>query len=230
MSEEEIEEIYGKRYFEGKRYSNYASYKDEKIIVMRKKYFPKILQDITLSKGMRVLDIGCAYGYFLKLCDEVGCETYGIDISKYAINHAKKETKAKLFLHDVNKGLPMFTNDFFDLVTMFDVIEHLTSPFLTLKELHRVLKPGGWLVITTPNLNSIERYLKKLFGKEKEWHGYYDKTHLYLFTPVSLNFLVERSGFKIVKTETPFHPLPEFIQKIVNKTSLGGQIWLVGKK
>jgi 2-polyprenyl-3-methyl-5-hydroxy-6-metoxy-1,4-benzoquinol methylase len=221
-------EIYNRHYFESKKISNYTSYKS--VMMMRKIYFPKILQDITFSKEMKVLDIGCAYGYFLKLCDEMECETYGIDISKYAIKQAKKETKAKLFVHDVNKGLPMFSNNFFDLVTMFDVIEHLISPFLTLKEIYRVLKPRGRLVITTPNLNSIDRLIKKFFGKEEEWHGYYDKTHLYLFTPSSLKFLVERSGFKIVKIETPFHLLPRFIQKIVNKTGLGGQIWLVGEK
>jgi 2-polyprenyl-3-methyl-5-hydroxy-6-metoxy-1,4-benzoquinol methylase len=223
-------EIYGKQYFEGKNLSNYTSYKDRGMMIMRKIYFPKILQDITFSKEMKVLDIGCAYGYFLKLCDEIGCETYGIDISKYAIKQAKKETKAKLFVHDVDKGLPMFSNDFFDLITMFDVIEHLTSPFLTLKEVYRILKPKGKLVITTPNINAIDRFIKKFFGKEEEWHGYHDKTHLYLFTPLSLKFLVERSGFKTVKIETPFHPLPRFIQKIVNKLGLGGQIWLVGEK
>ncbi|MCQ6254489.1 class I SAM-dependent methyltransferase [Methanocaldococcus sp.] len=219
---------FSKEYFEGGKQSNYRSYKNwEKVI--RGIYFSEVLKNVNV-RGARVLDIGCAYGYFLKCCDEIGCETYGIDISEYAINQAKKETNAKLFVHDVDKGLPMFEDDSFDLVTMFDVIEHLHSPYFVLKEIYRVLKVSGKIIITTPNLNAIDRFLKKVLRKEKTWHGFRDKTHLYLFTPSSLRFLVERVGFKVVKLETPFHPLLKPLQKIVNKTGLGGQIWLVGEK
>ena len=135
---------------------------------------------------------------------------------------ASKITKAKLFVCDVNNGLDMFNDDFFDLVVMFDVIEHLKSPFNVLKHVYRISKPEGKLIITTPNLNALDRFIKKLIGKEYEWYGFYDKTHLYLFTSPSLKFLVERARFKIVKLETPFHPLPKFLQIVANKTESGG--------
>lgn len=167
-----------------------------------------------------MLDIGCAYGYFLKLCDEVECETYGVDISENAIQQAQKETKAVLFIHDVNNGLSMFPKDFLNLITMFDVIEHLNSPFTILKEISRKLKVGGKLIITTPNANALERLLKKVLNREKNWHGFKDKTHQHLFTPLTLRFIVEKAGLKILKVETPFHPLPKILQKLLNKTEV----------
>jgi hypothetical protein len=60
-----------------------------------------------------------------------------------------------------------------------------------------------------------------------KWHGYRDVTHLYLFTPVSLRFLVERNGFNLVRVETSFHSLPKILRCIADKTGVGGQIWLV---
>ncbi|RLF01111.1 MAG: hypothetical protein DRJ59_06715 [Thermoprotei archaeon] len=117
---------------------------------------------------MRVLDIGCAYGYLLRLFDNAGCETYGIDISEYAIKQARRITRAKLYAWDVDRGLPMFQDNFFDLITILHVIEHLHSPYNVLKEVHRVLKPKGKLIIGTPNLNAIARLLLKLIRRENE--------------------------------------------------------------
>lgn len=208
-----------------KEYFTRMGHKTEEII--RGFYFPRAVLAQGLKKGNRILDIGCGYGVFLKVCDEYGLETYGIDIVEDAINKAKKVTKAKLYVHDVNKGLEMFEDEFFDMVTLFDVIEHLQCPYNVLREIHRVLKKKGKIVITTPNLNGILRYLKK-----DKWHGFHDKTHLYLFTPIALKFLVERAGFKIVKTEAVFHPLPlpDLIKRIIDKTGLGGEIWCIGIK
>lgn len=209
-------------YFE-KIGSSYMTYKDMKL--MAKVYFPRSILDENIPPHSRVLDVGCAFGYFLKLCDEYGLETYGLDISEYALEKAKTITKAKLYLHDVNDGLRIFQNEFFDLITMFDVIEHVENPYTFLIESRRVLKSGGKLIITTPNLNAITRFWKK-----DKWYGYIDDSHLYLFTPTSLRSLVERAGFKTMKLETPFHCLPNFIPKILNKIGLGGQIWLVCQK
>lgn len=197
-------------------------YTTEHMKLMEKVYFPRSILDENIPPNSRVLDVGCAFGYFLKSCDEYGLETYGLDISEYAVEKAKAITKAKLYLHDVNDGLRIFQDDFFDLITVFDVIEHVENPYIFLVESRRVLKSGGKLIITTPNLNAIARFWKK-----DKWHGYIDDSHLYLFTPTSLRFLVESAGFKAMKLETPFHYLPKFIQKILNKIGLGGQIWLV---
>jgi len=190
--------------------------------------WPLILSHVPIIPGMRVLDIGCAYGYLLKKFDEVGCETYGVDISKHAIEMARKETRATLYVHDVDKGLPMFSDEYFDLVTMIHVIEHLDSPYNVLREIRRVLKLRGRLVVLTPNLNSLARYLLKILRREYKWYGFTDITHKYLFTLASLKLLVERAGFRVITATAPFMPLKRL--SIVSRLGLGGSIFLLAEK
>ncbi|MBD3155747.1 MAG: methyltransferase domain-containing protein [Candidatus Aenigmarchaeota archaeon] len=177
------------------------------------------------KKKQKILDIGCAGGLFLKKCDDIGLKTYGLDISKYMIEQSKKITKANLFVHDLNKKLEIFDKNYFDFITMFDVIEHLHSPYYTLNMLHPLLKLGGKIIITTPNLSSIG---KKIF--RERWGGFLDKTHIYLFNPDSICFLLKKSGYKVLKVETPFHFIPIVFQKFANKSGRGGQIWVVASK
>ena len=224
---------FGKDYFKGKG----SGYKKGYEIIWYQMFefvFPLIRRHVKVCRGMRVLDIGCAYGYLLRLFDDVGCETYGIDISEHAIEQARKITKAKLYVWDVENGLPMFQDNFFDLITMLHVIEHLHSPYNVLKEMYRILKSRGKLIVGTPNLNAIARLLLKLIGREREWYGFRDETHIYLFTPLSLRFLIERCGFKVLAVEAPLMPLrkaPRIINKIIiNKFNLGGTVFVIAEK
>ncbi len=201
----------------------YPTYKDTKL--MKTVYFPKCVIGEGISRNSRVLDIGCGFGYFLRLCDDYELKTYGLDISEYAVEKAKAITKAKLYLYDANKGLKIFQNGFFDLVTAFDVIEHLRNPSHFLREVFRVINVGGKLILTTPNLNAITRIWEK-----SKWYGYTDYTHIRLFDPASLRFLVRDAGMRLIREETPFHTFPKVIQKITNRFGIGGQIWLVCQK
>jgi len=220
--------IYDEGYFGGKG-SNYSRYED-KAKTIEAEYLPRILRSVTLDKNTTVLDVGCAYGYFLKLCDRYNCATYGIDISEHAIEKARKETKAELKIQDVEQGLHFFGDSFFDLITAFDLIEHLRDPSKAIVEFRRILKHRGKIALTTPNLHSIERYLMRITWKEHLWHGFHDKTHILLFTPTSLRAMIESNGFSIIELETPFNPFPAAMQKVLNKTGLGGQIWILAQK
>ncbi|MBU0534996.1 class I SAM-dependent methyltransferase [Patescibacteria group bacterium] len=193
--------------------------------LINKIYFPEAIIKEGIAKGSSVLDIGCATGSFLKCCDDFGLKTWGIDISEEYLDEAKKVTKAQLTKHDCDKGLGIFANDTFSFISAFDVIEHLESPVGFLRECRRILKPNGKLLLTTPNLNSLGRFLSG-----KSWHGYGDKTHKYLFTSKSLEFILEVAGFKVVKATAPFHPLPKVVQLFVNNLGLGGQLWMVSQK
>jgi 2-polyprenyl-3-methyl-5-hydroxy-6-metoxy-1,4-benzoquinol methylase len=184
-----------------------------------------------INGKVRILDEGCGFGYFLKLCDKTGWETYGIDISSYAINKAKENTKAQLYLHDIQDfGESVFKDDYFDLITMFDVIEHLAYPFNALIKTHKILKKHGKLVITTPNLNAIHRMFLRILAKQKFWYGFLDVTHTHLFTPFSLKTLVKAEGFKVLELKTPFQLSHFTLNRVLEKTGLGGQIWLLAEK
>lgn len=186
--------------------------------------FPNSILREKVKKGSKLLDVGCATGKYLRMCDQYGLKTYGIDFSKKLLKKAKKITKAKLLLGSA-EDLSAYKANSFNTITGFDVIEHLSSPYTFAQQAYNILKPGGKIILTTPNLNSLGRLVMG-----KKWHGYSDTTHRYLFTPESLAYTLESVGFKITKLESPFHPLPKIIQAFVNKIGLGGQIWLVAKK
>jgi len=220
-----MSETFNKDYFDGKN-SIYTSSYDYKINNIKYLYYKKItpITNKKLKKQSKVLDVGCAFGNLLELLDKENFKTFGIDISEYAVDKAKKNTKANILIGDINKGLS-YKDDFFDAVFAFDIIEHLISPFLFLQEINRILKKGGLLFLYTPNIDSIfEKILKK------KWFGYIDKSHLLLFNRKSLKYLLDKTNFSIIKNETISFILPSTLRSIFKKTDLGGSIWMVAIK
>jgi len=167
------------RYF--KKYASGAGYEKQKDNLT----FDKRLRELASLeyKTGKLLDLGCAFGFFLAKAEKIGFETYGIDISKLAIKKATKNCKAKLYQLDISKEKLPFTANFFDVVTMFDTLEHLENYTFALKEIIRVLKKGGVLYIQSPS--------------GKRWAV--DPTHLNYFTDKILKLILERSGFEILK-------------------------------
>lgn len=186
-----------------------------------KRYFNLLMKETALEnpRNKKLLDVGCGYGYFLKMASSFGFKTYGIDISQYAIRRARKMVKADFLLGDVQNDL-LFMDGVFDVVTMFDVIEHLQKPYAALREIHRVLKPRGVFIITTPNLDSLSRRI--MGGK---WIGFCDETHLIFFTVRELKYILNKAGFEVRKAETIFTPLPQILSTILRGFNLGGKIW-----
>lgn len=147
--------------------------------------FDKRLKELAFlgyEKG-RLLDLGCAFGFFLAKAEKAGFQTFGVDISKFAINKAKKNCAAKLYQLDISQNELPFATNFFDVITMFDTLEHLENYSFTLKEAHRVLKKGGVLHIHTP---IGERWMV-------------DLTHLNYFPTKILKLVLERFGFKVLR-------------------------------
>lgn len=177
-----------------------------------------------LGKNLKVLDIGCALGTLLSMLDKEGYETYGIDISNFAIREAQKYTRADLKIGNVNKCLP-YQGRFFDAVFALDIIEHLDSPIKFALEVKRILKKGGLFFVHTPNINSI---FEKIF--KKSWFGYKDNTHIYLFNKKSLKFLLEKAGLKVIINETISYPLPAPFRRFFENTDLGGSLWMIARK
>jgi SAM-dependent methyltransferase len=102
--------------------------------------------------GRDLLDVGCYSGFFLELARARGYRVKGLEPSRWAVEHARAELGLDVF-HGPAEAFE--TSDRFDLVTMWDVIEHLTDPVATLQKLHGLLRPGGVLAFTTHNLDSL---------------------------------------------------------------------------
>jgi len=209
--------------FDEDYFTHYSSTRTKEALNL---YFNRLMKETIFEKirNKKLLDIGCAYGYFLKIAGGFGFETYGIDISQHAVEQAKKKVNAKFFCRDVQDDLP-FADGYFEIITMFDVIEHLEKPYDALREIRRVLKSKGLFVITTPNVNSL---LRRNMGKK--WIGFGDETHIILYSIHGLKFLLRKAGFRVLKAETFFTPLPQVISKLLRPFNLGGKIWITSTR
>jgi len=177
----------------------------------------------------RLLDAGCGEGYFLEYAEKY-YKTYGIDASEYCIKEAKQRTNhTKLSVGSVTRL--DYDNEYFDVVTCFDVLEHLDTPNIAIQESYRVLKSGGVFVIRVPNTHSIGTKFKK-----DEWFGYRDKTHVSLLSNEEWFELLQKNNFRILDIfydglwDTPYlKGIPKIVQDVFIKYPSLTLFWL-GKK
>lgn len=141
-----------------------------------------------------VLDVGCATGQFLQAMAQYGWQTMGVELSEYAANYAR-ESGLEVVTGTLEEA--SFPDNRFDLVTLWDVFEHVLNPKETLAEIGRVLKPGGFVVIHTPNPTCPEA---RLFGSN--WIGWERPRHLHLYTPDVLRAYLQAGGFELVSIES----------------------------
>ena len=125
----------------------------------------KVLEILQKLKVERLLDIGCGDGNFTMLMAKTcgAKEVYGVDISEKGVEMARKNG-IKAFKVDVDEEKLPFDDNYFDVVTALEVIEHLFDPDHFLDEVYRVLKPKGIFVLSTPNLASIYNRVALLLG------------------------------------------------------------------
>ena len=173
----------------------------------------RIIEELELADGDKILDVGCGDGYYLHLLSNLGLKLSltGVDFDKNALASAKKNLRGKnikLVQADLMKNLP-FKTGFFDKIVMSEVAEHLPDDIKGLKEVRRVLKPQGILVLTVPNHNypffwdPINWVLEHLFGthiKKGFWAGIWNQ-HKRLYTPKEIKKVLEKAGFKIETVE-----------------------------
>ncbi len=151
-------------------------------------------QNLLCGKGKRALDVGCAYGYTSQLLTQLGYETIALDISAWGVRQAKKACNGTFLVCDAQASLP-FGSDAFDLVTCFDVIEHLACPESALKSMFNVC--GGVMVCTTPN-RRVEKSIRKITGD-------YDETHISVKTPQEwINCITQNLSSSFLRVEA-FH-------------------------
>ena len=152
---------------------------------------------INSDTAFRMLDVGCGPGYFLRCAENwfQGCEITGLDSNKSLLDYAARRLKmVKLVAHD-GQILPFIDGEF-NVVSSLQVIEHLEDPPSFFREANRVLKPGGLLIIATPNPNCITA---QTLGRN--WHGY-RSDHISLKTPDQWRKIMERAHFKILDDGT----------------------------
>ncbi len=171
-------------------YENYSE--DEpsikKTFLHRFNNFPAMLR----SKPGSVLDIGCATGLFLDLMRDKKWQTTGVDVSSYAADIARSKGHAIVNKELISAKLPA---ESFDLIVLWDVIEHFVDPCSVLIECRRLLKPSGFLMMTTPDAGA---WFAKITGRY--WLGFRCAgEHIYFFDRSTMTKLLQNAGFKAEK-------------------------------
>lgn len=181
-----------------RRYADYYSDQNTTIsAVTRKRQVEFLGMFEPYRTRNRILDVGCGCGFFVETALGAGWDAYGTEVSRSAERYfrARGLPADQIFVGEV--GVAGFEEGSFDVVTMFEVIEHLRDPAGTLAAIRCVLREGGVLYLTTPNFDSLSRYL---LGSS--WSIILPTEHLFYFTVGPLGRLLRRTGYRIRSSRT----------------------------
>ncbi len=178
--------------------SGYSDYFSQCTGTLLREYLEIVRREVRDRTPVRFLDVGCGPGGLVELAIAEGWNASGVELSSWAVEIAKK------------KGLPIiegtlesarFPDDSFDAITLFDVLEHLPDPHPPIREIHRILKPGGVVIVETPNIGGF--FARNFYGAQSDLVK--PRAHICLYTPATARRLFTEAGFpKITITTFPY--------------------------
>ncbi|KLI40739.1 methyltransferase, partial [Brachyspira hyodysenteriae] len=147
------------------------------------------------NKG-NILDIGCSTGILLEEAKKLGFEPYGLELSEYSSSIAKQKFGNDR-IHNGTIETSNFKENFFDLITMTDLLEHIQKPLEMLKTCYKILKPttsggGGYIMMTIPDTTSFTHNIMK-----SKWTQY-KLEHLFYFNKQNMEIIAKDTGFEII--------------------------------
>ncbi|XDD49028.1 class I SAM-dependent methyltransferase [Leptospira sp. WS92.C1] len=208
-------ELYTEEYYTG---NADFSYRDERKTERFDRYVWKArIKNIQKFKQSgEFLDVGCSFGGFLNCAQEAGFRVTGVEISPYSAEVAKARGFQVFQGEFIDADLP---ENFFDVVTLVEVIEHLSEPALVFKKFFRILKPGGLLLLQTANFEGLQAI------EAGSAYHYYLPGHFYYYSESNLKKILDQSGFtnhitypgvdfsllaKLLKSRGSFQSLKEY--------------------
>jgi SAM-dependent methyltransferase len=190
LTDEELHALYNTQFFTGAEFSDYAG--DERFF--RKNFrrrLKKLKRFLDPERHGRLLEIGSAYGFFLDEVRDEFTSVQGIDITDAGVHRAREQfqldvVQADFLEHDYGEQK-------FDVVCMWDTIEHLRAPHLYLEKIARHTEPGALLAVTTADVDSLNARLRG-----ERWRMIHPPTHLHYFSARTLARLFDRYGFEVI--------------------------------
>ncbi|QDU36097.1 Ubiquinone biosynthesis O-methyltransferase [Maioricimonas rarisocia] len=172
----------------GGRFTTY--YHDEEII--RAKNEARLdwcLRDFdTAPQNLKVLDVGAGRGHFVKVAADRGCKAVGVELDQAACDYGRGHYDVEMICATLETS--QLTPESFDVVTMWDLIEHVESPTSVVQQAVRLLKPGGKLVVRTGNVDSW------VFARSPQQWDMLFSGHTYYFSPTTLGGILEKCGLE----------------------------------
>jgi SAM-dependent methyltransferase len=206
-TEAELHSVYNEGYFDNEdltqadpsRVYGYVDYISERI--NKQTGYRRICEQLQAfarpaRKPARLLDYGCGLGFFLDAAYDHGFEVEGVEFNAYAREYIRKRYRYPVFGPD-----ELGAREKYDVITMFDVIEHLHEPFETIEQLRGLLNDNGVLLLLTMDCTSVT---SRLLGKRLEDFRRI-REHLYFFDRANLSSILEKHGFEVLKTESIGH-------------------------
>jgi SAM-dependent methyltransferase len=185
---ENLEDIYSRGYFEGEQSTGYPGYlADSELLLQNFRHRLSVIEGLG-TRGRRLLDVGAAYGLFLKVARDARWDASGIEIAPDCAIEAAKIS-----------GAPVLCGDFatvpvegqFDVIVMLDVIEHFRDPVGAMRRAYELLAPSGYLVIDT---GDIDTPWSRLLGNH--WYFLDPPQHLFYFSRRGLVTALREAGFR----------------------------------
>ncbi|MFC1461778.1 class I SAM-dependent methyltransferase [Verrucomicrobiota bacterium] len=184
-------------------YSNLS----EDWIAGRKNIFSNCMDSLEVFRQHnRILDVGAGHGFFLQMCADRGWDCYGVEISRSAVDFAQREFGLSLSCSSLEQA--HYPDEFFDVVTFWNVLDHLPNPKRTLQETQRVLRSGGAVIVRCPNA-AFHVPVRRVFTLSGHIHKTLKSidpsvSHLYSFDKKSISHLLRESGFTKVKISNAY--------------------------
>jgi SAM-dependent methyltransferase len=212
--------LYDDEYFAGAEYADYVGQQD----ALRRSMRNHLEQMWRYHPGRgSLLEVGCAYGLFLDEARRFFTEVAGIDICAGPIAYAKEKLRLNVECEDFQKA--DFGESRFDVICLWDTIEHLAEPEVYLSKAASLLNPDGMLFLTTGDISSFNARLRRA-----SWRQIHPPTHLHYFSKITLKRLLNRFGFDVVGIETTpyYHTLYNILASIRMRRGLPGRLASLG--
>jgi 2-polyprenyl-3-methyl-5-hydroxy-6-metoxy-1,4-benzoquinol methylase len=178
--------IYNEDYFHG---GDYGDYVNDRAVFSR--HFEDRLREVmTFCPGGVLMDVGCAYGFFLDVARKA-FQAVGFDICEVPVRYARETLGLDARHADFTAGSAESASA--DAITLWDTIEHLPRPDLTIEQVARVLKPGGHVFVTTGDMGSVMAR-----ARGPKWRMIHPPTHIHYFSKKTLARLLEAHGLEVV--------------------------------
>jgi 2-polyprenyl-3-methyl-5-hydroxy-6-metoxy-1,4-benzoquinol methylase len=194
-------------------------------------YFSNIRKDLinlidANAKDLKILEVGAAYGetlYYLKQ-NGIAAEAVGVDIFEDTKNKQNYKPLDRFIFGDIEKiELPEY-NQYFDLILLPDVLEHLFEPKSVLETLKKYLKEDGKIIISMPNIRYYSALYKIVFKGDFRYEesGIFDYTHVRFYCRKNIQELLETAGYKVLKQESSIKNYQgKSISKLINLITFG---------
>jgi 2-polyprenyl-3-methyl-5-hydroxy-6-metoxy-1,4-benzoquinol methylase len=137
----------------------------------------------------RILDVGCSNGRFIEVATQNGIDAWGLELSENAIAAATSNIRGRIYHGDAN-NIESLGMEKFDIITAFDLIEHLFDPFSFLNNLRKIITKNGLIVITTPDASSLPRMLMA-----KNWPMLQPYQHTILLSRKAVKLLMQKTNY-----------------------------------